>query len=162
MKWADNCYYEGEFENSFISGKGIYYWADGRIFSGNWSENRMHGYGTFLWPDGRKYEGNYFNDKKHGFGKYYWTPEVYYEGNWVNAKQHGIGVCYTNDRVIKGEFRSGRMVRIISEEKLKDVEEKEKEIGNIEQMEIINKIGMFNENDDNNYANKNDIKIKPY
>jgi hypothetical protein len=136
MKWADNCYYEGEFENSFISGKGIYYWSDGRIYSGNWHENRMHGFGTFLWPDGKKYEGNYINDKKHGFGKYYWTPNIYYEGNWVNAKQHGIGVCHTNDKIIKGEFRSGRMIRIISEEKINGDEI------NINQndMEMINKM----------------------
>lgn len=78
----------------------------------------MHGYGVFLWPDGKRYEGNYNNDKKHGYGKYYWTPKIYYEGNWVNAKQHGVGICHTNDKVIKGEFRSGRMIRIISEEKI--------------------------------------------
>lgn len=118
MKWADGCYYEGDFENSFISGKGTYYWTDGRIYSGEWFENKMHGFGKFSWPDGKCYEGNYINDKKHGFGRYYWSPNVYYEGNWVNAKQHGIGTCYTNDRVIKGEFRSGRMIRIISEEML--------------------------------------------
>lgn len=118
MKWADGCYYEGDFENSFISGRGTYYWTDGRIYEGDWLENKMHGYGKFSWPDGKCYEGNYVNDKKHGFGRYYWSPNVYYEGNWVNAKQHGVGTCYTNDRVIKGEFRSGRMIRIISEEML--------------------------------------------
>jgi hypothetical protein len=149
MKWADDSRYEGEFENSFITGKGIYYWGDGRIFSGNWLENRMHGYGTFLWPDGKKYEGNYINDKKHGYGKYYWTNEVYYEGNWINAKQHGIGICHTNDIIIKAEFRCGRMVRIISEEKLNENEKfnenEEKEIGsNILQNEIMNKMKIFN------------------
>ncbi len=119
MKWADGCYYEGDFELSFISGKGTYYWTDGRIYTGDWFENKMHGYGKFSWPDGKFYEGNYLNDKKHGFGRYYWFHNVYYEGNWVNAKQHGIGTCYTSDnRVIKGEFRSGRMIRIISEEML--------------------------------------------
>lgn len=164
MKWADDCYYEGEFENSYISGKGIYYWSDGRIFSGNWLENRMHGYGTFLWPDGKKYEGNYVNDKKHGYGKYYWTPNIFYEGNWVNAKQHGIGLCHTNDKIIKGEFRSGRMIRIISEEKINDDADNITENQNfntnaINQIENINKM---NKEIDENYEKirENDIDTK--
>ena len=166
MKWADDCYYEGEFENSFISGKGIYYWSDGRIFSGNWLENRMHGFGTFLWPDGKKFEGNYINDKKHGFGKYYWTQNIYYEGNWVNAKQHGTGICHTNDKIIKGEFRSGRMIRIISEEKINGDEittDPQSEKKNMDQIDIINKMNK-EVDDDTEKLRENEIDTKgtPY
>ena len=52
-------------------------------------------------------------------------------------------MCHTTDRIIKGEFRSGRMIRIISEESLyKDnvdvMESKEK-------FELINKMTVGNE-----------------
>ncbi len=109
--WSDGSVYTGQFENSAISGKGILKWKDLRQYSGQWLHNKMHGKGVFDWPDGKRYEGDYVNDKKEGEGIYYWSRDKYYKGQWNNSKQHGEGMLVLNDKVLRGKFRHGKLIK---------------------------------------------------
>lgn len=60
-------FYDGEFLENNMHGKGIYKWANMvKEYEGDWVQNKMHGKGLFKWSDGRSYEGEYKNDMKHG------------------------------------------------------------------------------------------------
>ena len=109
--WADGSIYKGEFQNSAISGQGELQWKDQRRYVGQWLHNKMHGRGVFEWPDGKRYEGDYVNDKKEGEGVYYWSREKYYRGQWNNSKQHGEGMLVLNDKVLRGRFRHGKLIK---------------------------------------------------
>ena len=73
-------------------------------------KGKMDGNGKFTWEDGKTYIGDYVNDKKHGKGKLMWNNEKYYEGSWVNNKQHGEGMYYLNGKVLKAQFRYGKII----------------------------------------------------
>ena len=53
MDYGNKRFYEGEFENDYITGTGIY-----------------------NFDDGRKYIGQFVNDNKHGIGNEKWNNEI--------------------------------------------------------------------------------------
>ena len=110
LKFKDGTIYEGEFKDDNFNGNGVLKFFNGRKYEGNFKEGKMDGDGKFTWEDGKTYIGQYVNDKKHGKGKLMWNNDKYYDGNWVNNKQHGEGMYYLNGKVLKGQFRFGKII----------------------------------------------------
>jgi hypothetical protein len=110
LKFKDGTIYEGDFKDDNFNGNGILRYNNGRVYQGNFKDGKMDGNGKFTWEDGKTYIGTYVNDKKHGFGKLIWNNNKYYEGSWVNNKQHGEGLYYLNGKVLKGQFRFGKII----------------------------------------------------
>ena len=110
LKFKDGTIYEGEFKDDDFNGNGILKYNNGRKYEGNFKEGKMDGNGKFIWEDGKTYIGSYVNDKKHGQGKLIYNNDKYYEGSWVNNKQHGEGTLYLNGKILKGQFRFGKII----------------------------------------------------
>jgi len=49
--------YRGEFENNFITGKGIMIFPDGSRYDGDFKESKMEGNGLMQMPNGDRYAG---------------------------------------------------------------------------------------------------------
>ena len=99
-----------KFKDDDFNGNGILKYNNGRKYEGNFKEGKMDGNGKFIWEDGKTYIGSYVNDKKHGQGKLIYNNDKYYEGSWVNNKQHGEGTLYLNGKILKGQFRFGKII----------------------------------------------------
>jgi len=110
LKFRDGTIYDGEFKDDVFHGNGILKYNNGRKYEGNFKEGKMDGSGKFIWEDGKTYVGSYVNDKKEGQGKLIYNSDKYYEGSWVNNKQHGEGTLYLNGKVLKGQFRFGKII----------------------------------------------------
>ena len=111
LEMTDGSRYEGQFRDNQINGQGTFKWKDGRSYTGSWENSKMHGRGVFIFSDGRKYDGEYINDIKEGKGRYYWNDEKYYEGEFLNGKRHGEGVIINKDKIIKGKWNNGNLIK---------------------------------------------------
>ena len=45
--WQDNSYFEGEWKEDFMHGKGKMVHADGDIYEGEWAFDMAHGFGLY-------------------------------------------------------------------------------------------------------------------
>lgn len=55
-----NVIYEGEFENNFVHGYGIFYNNSEMSYEGYWVNNFQETYGIENWRDGSTYIGQYY------------------------------------------------------------------------------------------------------
>jgi len=55
MQFSNKGRYEGQYENGFFSGKGLYMWPDGRKYEGQWTRGIRQGEGVLTFPSGEKY-----------------------------------------------------------------------------------------------------------
>jgi hypothetical protein len=110
LKFTDGTIYEGDFKDDNFNGNGVLKYFNGRKYEGTFKDGKRDGNGKFTWEDGKVYIGDYVDDKKQGKGKMMYNSEKYYEGNWVNNKQHGEGLYYLNGKVLKGQFRFGKII----------------------------------------------------
>lgn len=75
--------YIGSKKGNLKHGRGKYILADGSYFEGEWANNKINGKGTLYFRDGKiEYDGEWRNDLFHGWGTLYsqnsnWTK---YEG----------------------------------------------------------------------------------
>jgi hypothetical protein len=85
-------YYEGEWKEDKMEGRGVYHYSNGDIYDGEWKDNLHHGSGTYYFTDGSRYEGEWVNHRMHGAGKYWdinnvlWSGE-FRDGNFVSKEQ---------------------------------------------------------------------------
>jgi hypothetical protein len=109
LLFADGAYYEGEFKQAEINGRGILYYSEGRpAYDGMWVEGKFHGKGvlyneTPLPLEGPfdcadfdevesywvRYEGEFCEDSKEGFGKLFLTNGETIEGHFEHDFIHG-------------------------------------------------------------------------
>ncbi|MCH5252219.1 MAG: TIR domain-containing protein [Lachnospiraceae bacterium] len=105
-------YYEGEWKEGKLEGKGIRYWSEsGDRYEGEFKDYKRNGQGIWYYSNGNRYEGEYKNDKKNGQGIYYWEESgERYEGEWKDGKRDGQGTHYYSDGSrYKGEFKDGKL-----------------------------------------------------
>ena len=105
---ANGVIYEGNFVNSYRSGRGTMKWPDGRIYDGDWANGSFNGKGLMKIPDGRIYDGNYVNGQMQGKGIMKWPDGQIHEGDWVKGVPSGKGIVKeANGRVYEGDFLDG-------------------------------------------------------
>ncbi len=106
-----NEYYEGDFENGKLTGKGFYQWENKCTYEGEFLDGKMHGKGLYKWPDGDEYEGDYVNNIKEGNGEFRWKSGKKYKGQVKEGKPHGFGVITKkNGESQEVEFENGKIV----------------------------------------------------
>jgi hypothetical protein len=96
---------------------GVFTTPKGNFYEGEWADNKMHGHGTFNWVGTNNvYTGEYLNGRKEGYGKYFFNyPIRFYEGKWLHDKPHGRGEIHTEEKIVVGLFRYGKLVQVYSE-----------------------------------------------
>jgi hypothetical protein len=102
-----NIIYEGEYENGFPKGYGLYSVEnEGRYFEGIWDKQFLMGIITY--SDGTIYMGEFKNNKKEGIGKYRWPDGTLYFGEWKNDNMNGFCfIKYNDDRRYEGKMKNG-------------------------------------------------------
>ena len=102
-----NIIYEGEYENGFPKGYGLYSVEnEGRYFEGIWDKQFLMGIITY--SDGTIYMGEFKNNKKEGIGKYRWPDGTLYFGEWKNDNMDGFCfIKYIDDRSYEGQMKNG-------------------------------------------------------
>jgi len=102
-----NIFYEGEYENGFPKGYGLYsVESEGRYFEGIWDKQFL--LGVITYSDGTIYMGEFKNNKKEGIGKYRWPDGTLYFGEWKDDNMNGFCfIKYNDDRRYEGEMKNG-------------------------------------------------------
>ena len=78
---TDKIYYEGDFYNNLLHGKGkIRFLRDGLEYQGTFENGQIEGYGILKWKNGDIYEGQVKGGKMHGYGKYKYSNGKVYKG----------------------------------------------------------------------------------
>ena len=118
MEYANGNRYEGECENSSVSGNNVVAkYVNGEKFEGCWLYGLRNGYGVMKYVDGGLYEGFWTKDKKNGNGVMTYPNGNRYKGEWLRGKKNGKGVMtYANGNVYNGlwenDKKNGRGVMI--------------------------------------------------
>uniref|UniRef100_A0A4X2M9F4 MORN repeat containing 1 n=1 Tax=Vombatus ursinus TaxID=29139 RepID=A0A4X2M9F4_VOMUR len=132
LLFKDGSYYEGEFVDGEIIGRGQRYWASsGNTYSGQFVLGELQGHGIMKYKDGGKYEGefshgvreghgslidkngqvykgSFHENKKHGVGQMTFNNGDKYEGDWILDQRQGHGVLHSADgSTYKGQWRNG-------------------------------------------------------
>uniref|UniRef100_A0A7N5K6Q8 MORN repeat containing 1 n=1 Tax=Ailuropoda melanoleuca TaxID=9646 RepID=A0A7N5K6Q8_AILME len=121
LLFKDGSYYEGEFVDGEITGKGCRLWASsGNTYSGQFvlgepqgrgvmkykagghyegelSHGLREGHGHLVDRDGQAYWGSFHNNQRHGQGHMVFQNGDKYEGNWVRDQRQGHGVLCRAD-----------------------------------------------------------------
>ncbi|HWP98095.1 MAG TPA: zinc-ribbon domain-containing protein [Syntrophomonadaceae bacterium] len=102
----DGSYYEGNFVNGKMQGKGTYVYASGTKIVGDFEDNKITGQEVVYYPNGDIYEGHMLSAKRDGKGKYTGKAGGSYDGVWSADKKNGYAVAYySNNRVTyEGQF----------------------------------------------------------
>ena len=100
-------YYEGQFYNGLITGKGFYKWKNQHTYFGDFVCGKMHGKGLYKWTDGNQYEGEYINNIKEGQGEFKWNDGKIYKGRFENGKPHGKGLLTIKGITFDAIFDNG-------------------------------------------------------
>ncbi|XP_054576424.1 MORN repeat-containing protein 1 isoform X1 [Eptesicus fuscus] len=131
LLFKDGSYYEGEFADGEIMGRGCRHWAHtGNTYSGQFVFGEPQGHGVMEYkaggryegelshgvreghgcledPDGRVYWGAFHNNKRHGRGHMAFPNGDEYEGDWVRDQRQGHGVLRCADgSVYEGQWHS--------------------------------------------------------
>ena len=124
-------YYEGEFANGAILGKGVLVFKNGERYEGDFVNGAMHGKGKFSYANGvrtepitqspdyphilqrinRIYEGDWKHDVRDGEGTLTstMTGNVIYDGQWRNDLPNGYGRAkFTDHTSYEGEWKDGK------------------------------------------------------
>ncbi|ORM40620.1 TFIIH basal transcription factor complex helicase repD subunit [Babesia sp. Xinjiang] len=102
-------FYDGDWVDNAMSGKGKYQYADGAVYEGDWYNGKMHGSGQYTFPNGNRYDGEWVNDHKEGYGTLTYSSGEKYDGYWLNDKAHGTGsfIYPSNDKYV-GEWENSK------------------------------------------------------
>ena len=110
-----NVIYEGEFENNFVHGYGIFYNNSEMSYEGYWVNNFQETYGIENWRDGSTYIGQYYKGKKNGIGTYTWSDGTRYEGEWKNNNFEGYGIYYfSNNKAYFGQLKNKKKKDLVN------------------------------------------------
>eukprot|EP01102_Stenamoeba_stenopodia_P009263 TRINITY_DN2730_c0_g1_i1.p1 TRINITY_DN2730_c0_g1~~TRINITY_DN2730_c0_g1_i1.p1 ORF type:complete len:279 (+),score=59.60 TRINITY_DN2730_c0_g1_i1:151-987(+) len=97
--------YEGEFDNGYVTGEGIYYWQNGDYQIGTFRENVSIGKGELHWPDGRIFVGQYEDDLRTGEGVISFPDGRKLTANYERDERKGAAKMeWANGDIWLGEF----------------------------------------------------------
>jgi hypothetical protein len=90
----DGSYYEGEFKNGEIFGKGYKFNKSKESeYTGDFLEGLQHGKGTLRVRKHYTYQGDFFENMRHGYGELNeFKANRNYQGQWYYNKRHGQGI----------------------------------------------------------------------
>jgi hypothetical protein len=90
----DGSYYEGEFKNGEIFGKGYKFNKSKESeYTGDFLEGLQHGKGTLRVRKLYTYQGDFFENMRHGYGELNeFKANRNYQGQWYYNKRHGQGI----------------------------------------------------------------------
>lgn len=103
-------YYEGDFRNNRFHGSGITVYSDRSYHKGAYLNGMREGKGQLFNADGSKlYNGDFSGDAIHGEGTYYFEePGAYYTGSFIDGYFWGEGKLYQQDQLsYDGEWLVG-------------------------------------------------------
>ncbi|XP_064446152.1 MORN repeat-containing protein 1 isoform X3 [Mirounga angustirostris] len=131
LLFKDGSYYEGEFVDGEITGKGCRLWASsgntysgqfvlgepqghgimkykaGGRYEGEFSHGLREGHGHLVDQDGQAYWGSFHENKRHGRGHMVFRNGDKYEGDWVRDQRQGHGVlCRADSSTYEGQWHS--------------------------------------------------------
>lgn len=92
-RFASGTVYEGEWKNGICEGKGLMKYANGNIYDGEFKNGVPDGKGTIKWKAGMEYavyEGDVRNNMPEGQGTYRWPDGRSYQGSFING---AFGAC---------------------------------------------------------------------
>ncbi|CAD8211505.1 unnamed protein product [Paramecium octaurelia] len=92
VEFTEGDTYEGEMENGFAEGWGVYTRKNGDQYIGWWHNGFQHGIGKEIFADKTEYEGTFVKGKKHGKGKITFPDGSSYEGQFQKDSFSGEGV----------------------------------------------------------------------
>lgn len=100
-------FYQGDFNNSDMHGRGQMSYKNGDIYTGEWVSDSKEGYGTTHYKDGSSYVGIWANDRRHGIGKFTTPTGKVREFMWVNDLETDTAVDYLDKFRDKEILRDG-------------------------------------------------------
>ena len=103
-------YYEGEFYDDNITGKGTYVWENNHTYTGNFLNGKMFGKGIYKWPDGSSYEGEYVDGIRDGNGKFTFKDGKIFIGNFRNGYPDGKGKYIIAGVEVDVEYKNGKIL----------------------------------------------------
>ena len=83
--------YNGEFLFGHYQGKGILRNGVDYVYKGDFFENVQHGYGELTDKHKQVYKGQWFYNKRHGQGIQHYADGSLYTGDWIRDKRQGNG-----------------------------------------------------------------------
>ncbi|XP_016072318.1 PREDICTED: MORN repeat-containing protein 1 [Miniopterus natalensis] len=132
LLFKDGSYYEGEFVDGEIVGKGCRHWAAtgntycgqfvlgepqgqgvmtyraGGRYEGELSHGVREGHGCLVDQDGHLYRGSFHNNRRHGHGHMAFPNGDNYDGDWVRDQRQGHGKLRCADgSTYEGQWHSG-------------------------------------------------------
>ncbi|CAH8644971.1 unnamed protein product [Heterobilharzia americana] len=93
----DGSFYEGNFIDGEISGRGRRYYALSKNeYIGQFMLGERHGYGRMNYADGSIYEGDWSHNLQQGQGKYIGADGSKYTGGFIANKRNGAGCLWSH------------------------------------------------------------------
>lgn len=110
MRFNDGSIYDGEWQNSVMTGIGTCTFSDGiSEYRGEWKNGNPDGHGCFNYPNGDTYDGSWRNGEMNGLGIYMYLNSEVYDGKWKHNKQHGYGkFIHRGGNIFNGQWRQGK------------------------------------------------------
>ncbi|XP_040377861.1 phosphatidylinositol 4-phosphate 5-kinase 1 isoform X2 [Oryza brachyantha] len=108
--WTDGALYDGEWDKSKMTGRGLIQWPSGASYEGDFRGGFIDGTGTFKGVDGSVYKGSWRMNKKHGIGTMVYSNSDIYEGLWNEGLPDGLGTyTWADGNIYTGRWKSGKM-----------------------------------------------------
>ncbi len=106
--------FEGEFQNGWFNGQGMYTHANGDKHVGEFKDGKRIGQGTLTFANGVKYVGEFKDDKRNGQGTLTFANGEKYVGEFKDEKRNGLGINYfTNGRIEEGIWENDKFIRVV-------------------------------------------------
>ena len=108
--FRNDCQYDGDFNNNFREGDGVYSCPDGTKYDGEWKNDLPHGDGLMTYADGSNYRGLSEAGLRHGLGSMTYADDSKYSGEWKSDRRHGLAMKIDADGNIKIDANGNGLV----------------------------------------------------
>jgi hypothetical protein len=120
--------FKGLFRNEKKFGIGkITFIPSGDFYEGNFDDDLMNGKGEYVWKNGNMYEGDFLSGKLNGKGIYHYNDGYSYEGIFERGRKFGKGILRKGyDIIDEGIYKDGEgmNLRFMKKIELEDAKSK--------------------------------------